>query len=79
MPTKPIRGHALVKRLEQDDKFFWRCECGAHYDAATGDGRIRREQARERHRIHLRELAGQLVADTSRSEGGASERGGESV
>jgi hypothetical protein len=69
MPTKRIRGHALVKRLEQDDQFFWRCECGAHYGAATSDGHIRREQARERHRIHLRELAGQLAADTSRSEG----------
>jgi hypothetical protein len=65
MAVKSIRGHALVKRPEQGDNFLWQCECGTHYGAATGDGHILRAQARERHRLHLIDVAGQLAAGTS--------------
>jgi hypothetical protein len=70
MAAKQIRGHALVKGLQHGDHFVWRCECGALYGAVTGDARITRESARERHRIHLGELAGPLTVGISPSEVG---------
>ena len=65
MATKAVKGHALVKTFGQGDKFFWTCECGVVYGAATGDDRILREKARERHRLHLAEITGSMTASLS--------------
>jgi hypothetical protein len=70
MATKAVKGHALVKTLEQDENPLWQCECGASYGAATGDDRMSRATARERHRVHLTDVNGQLAAAPSAPEGG---------
>ena len=65
MATKAVKGHAVVKTLGQGDNFFWRCECGVEYGAATGDDRLSRANARERHRVHLAEMTGPMTASPS--------------
>jgi len=65
MATKAVKGHALVKTLGQGDNFFWRCECGVEYGAATGDDRLSRATARERHRVHLAEMTWPMTASPS--------------
>ena len=65
MATKAVKGHALVKTLGQGDNFFWRCGCGEVYGGATGDDRISRATARERHRVHLAEITGPMTAGSS--------------
>jgi hypothetical protein len=68
MATKTVKGHALGKALQQDDNFVWRCECGTVYGAATGDDRISRATARERHRVHLAQITDQIAPEPSRPE-----------
>ena len=65
MATKAVKGHALVKTPGQGDAFFWRCECGVEYGAATGDNRLSRATARERHGVHLAEMAGPMTTSPS--------------
>jgi hypothetical protein len=70
MAMKAVKGHALVKTPEQDENPLWQCERGASYGAATGGDRISRATARERHRVHLTDVTGQLAAAPSAPEGG---------
>ena len=64
MAMKAVKGHALVKTSEPHQKPLWRCECGAVYGAATGDDRMSRATARERHRVHLAEITGPMTVAT---------------